>query len=242
METITRNRMVHYYYQVKEILQKSIEEGEFKPGDRLPAEQILCEKFGVSRITVRKALELLVQEGFIYRERGRGTFVTVPPLKQPAQIISFTEELRRLGLEPGTKVLKAEIFSGKKKIAQYLSLNTEEEIVLIQRLRLANGEPIGIEISYLPHKLFPNILAEDLSSSLLEITREKYSLSLRRATQKVKAISVSRKEASLLGIKPGSPVLYFERISFLADNRPAEYLEAIYRSDRYELVMELRDK
>ncbi len=242
METIARSGMVHYYYQVKEILQRSIEAGEYKPGDRLPAEQTLCERFGVSRITVRKALDLLVREGFIYRERGRGTFATVPPLKQPAQIISFTEELKRLGLKPSTKVLKAEILSGRKKIAQYLSLNAEEEIVLIKRLRLANGEPIGIETSYLPHKLFPNILSEDLSSSLIEITREKYSLSLRRATQRVKAIAILRKEAALLGIKPGSPVLYFERISFLADNRPAEYLEAIYRSDKYELTMELREK
>lgn len=242
METIARTGMVHYYYQVKEILQKSIEKGKFKPGDRLPSEQILCSRFGVSRITVRKALDLLVREGFIFRERGRGTFVTVPPLKQPAQIISFTEELKRLGLKPSTKVLKTEIFSEKKKIALCLSLNIEEEIVLIKRLRLANGEPIGIESSYLPHKLFPNILSEDLSSSLTKITQKRYHLFLRRATQKVKAIPVSKKEASLLRIKPGAPVLYLERTSFLEGNRPAEYLEAIYRSDKYELTMELREK
>lgn len=242
MERIVKTGVLNYYHQLKEILKRSIKKGEFKPGDLLPPEQNLCNMFGISRITVRKALELLVREGFIYRERGRGTFVTLSPLKQPAQIISFTEELKQLGLKPGTKVLETKVFSGKKNISQFLSLSANEEIVFIKRLRLANGEPMGIETSCLPHKLFPDILSEDLSSSLTKITQEKYCLYLKRATQKVKAVSASRKEAAFLNVKTGMPVLSIERISFLEDNRPAEYLEAMYRSDKYELSMELGRK
>ena len=103
MEKIIKTGSAHYYDQLKQILHKLIQKGKYKPGDLLPPEQRLCVEFGVSRITVRKALDLLVQDGFLYRERGRGTFVTRPPLKQPAQIMSFTEELKKLGLKPVTK-------------------------------------------------------------------------------------------------------------------------------------------
>ena len=242
MERIMKTGALNYYHQLKEILKRSIKKGEFKPGDLLPPEKNLCNMFGISRITVRKALDLLVYEGFIYRERGRGTFVTPAPLKQPARIISFTEELEQLGLNPSTKVLETKVFSGKKNISQFLSLSITEEIVFIRRLRLAHGEPIGIETSCLPHKLFPDILSEDLSSSLTKITQGKYQLYLKRATQKVKAVPASRKESALMNIKSGTPVLFIERVSFLQDNRPAEYLEAIYRSDKYELSMELGRK
>jgi len=240
LERIIKTGSAHYYHQLRRILQKLIEKGRYKPGDLLPPEQRLCTEFGVSRITVRKALDLLVQDGFLYRERGRGTFITRPPLKQPAQIMSFTEELRKLGLKPGTKVLKAEIITGEKKISRNLSLSDAEETVMIKRLRLADGQPLGIETSFLPHRLFPGILSEDLSASMTKISRKKYHLMLARATQRVKAVAISKEEAALLRLKVGSPALYIERISFLGNNRPAEYLEAVYCSERYQLTMELK--
>jgi len=240
--TVVKTGFVPYYYHLKEILHKSIKGEELKPGHSLPAERELCSKYQVSRITVRKALDLLMQEGLIYREQGRGTFVAKPPLEQPAQVISFTEYVERRGLKPSTRVLETKTFSGNKEIADYLLLSVDEEIILVKRLRLANDEPVAIESSYLPHKLYPQILTEDLTGSLTKITEEKYHLRLARATQVVKAEPVFGETAKILKVKAGSPVLFVKRISFLADNRPAEYLEAYYRGDRYEITMELKGR
>ncbi len=245
METMTgvvKSGFIPYYYQLKEIIYKSIKTEEIKPGQILSPERELCTKYQVSRITVRKAMDLLVQEGLIYREKGRGTFVAKPPLEQPAQIISFTEQMERKGLKSSTRVLETKIFSWDKEIADCLSLNVDEEIVLVKRLRLANDEPVALESSYLPHKLYPQVLTEDLTSSLTKITEQKYHLCLARATQVVKAEPVFGEKAKILKVKAGSPVLLVKRISFLADNRSAEYLEAYYRGDRYEITMELKGR
>ena len=239
---VLKSGFVPYYYQIKEIIHKYIKNKEIKPGQALSPERELCLKYQVSRITVRKAMDLLVQEGLIYREKGRGTFVAKPPLEQPAQIISFNEQMERRGLKPSTRVLKTKIFSQDKEIADCLNLNMDEEIALVKRLRLANGEPVALESSYLPHKLYPGIITGDLTGSLTKITEQKYHLRLARATQVVKAEPVFGEAAKILGVKAGSPALFVKRISFLADNRSAEYLEAYYRGDRYEITMELKGR
>lgn len=242
METILKTGFVPYYQQLKEILSMSIKKGEFSAGDPLPPERELCERYQVSRITVRKALDILMQEGYIYREQGRGTFVGRLPLEQPAQITSFTEEMKRRGLKPSTRVLKTQICSRNKKIAENLALDIDKEVVMVKRLRLANGEPLALEVSYLPHKFYPGLLSLKLSGSLTKITEEKYHLRLKYANQTVKAKLIYGEEAKLLDLKSGSPVLVIQRTSFLDDNRPIEYLEALYHADRYALVMELRGR
>lgn len=242
METIVKTGFIPYYHQLKEILSRAIKRGEFKSGQPLPPERELCNQYQVSRITVRKALDILMHQGYIYREKGRGTFVGKLPLEQPAQIISFTEEMKRRGLKPSTKVLEAKILSHNKKIAENLVLDINEEVVMAKRLRLADDKPLAIETSYLPHKLYPELLLQDLSCSLTKITEKRYHLRLKYARQAVKAGLIYGKEAKLLRLKPGSPVLSIRRTSFLDDNRPAEYLEAVYHGDRYELIMELRGR
>jgi len=239
MKTLIKTGVVPYYYQLKEILLEFIKRGEFAIGQLLPPERELCNRYQVSRITIRKALDLLRQEGLICREQGRGTFVTKPPLEQPSQIISFTEQMKSLGLKSSTRVLEMRIISMDRELAERLLLRLDEEIVLIKRLRLANNEPVALENSCLPHKIYPQIFSADLTGSLTRIVEDNYHLRLKHANQVVKAVNVSGKTAKILGVTSNSPVLHVSRISFLADNKPAEYLEAYYRGDRYNLTMEL---
>ena len=242
METIIKTGFVPCYHQLKEILSRAISKGEFEPGQPLPPERELCRDYQVSRTTVRKALDILMHEGYIYREQGRGTFAGKLPLEQPAQIISFTEEMKRRGLKPSTEVLKTEICSHIEKIAKALAVNINEEVIMVKRLRLANKEPLALETSYLPHKLYPGLLSQNLSGSLTKLTEKKYHLRFKYASQVVKAGLVYGKEAKILGLKRNSPVLSIQRTAFLVDNRPSEYLEALYRADRYELTMELKGR
>jgi len=239
MKTLIKTATVPYYYQLKQILSEFIKIGELKIRPLSPPERGPCSRYQVSRITIRRALDLLMQEGLICRERGRGTFVTKPPLEQPSQIISFTEQMKSMGLKPSTRVLETRIISQDSELAERLLLRVEEEIISIKRLRLADNEPVALENSYLPHKIYPRILSEDLTGSLTRIVEDKYHWRLKNASQTVKAVNVSTEIAKILKIKSNSPVLYVSRISFLADNRPAEYLEAYYRGDRYKLTMEL---
>ena len=243
MDVIVKTEPIPLYYQLKEILRKAIESGKLKAAERLPSEQELCNKYQVSRITVRKALDFLVNKGFIFREHGKGTFVSAATarLEQPPKVISFSEELKRRGFLPTTKILAAKLIKDKK-IAQKLSLDLSKEIVFIKRLRLADGEPLALETSYLPHKFYPEILAEDLAKSLTKITEEKYRLRLSRAKQTVKACLANKQESKLLNIPYRAPVLVISRISYLSNNQPIEYLEGIYRGDRYELTTELRGR
>lgn len=242
METLTKTGFVPYYLQLKEILHRSIKKGELKPGQLLPPERELCKRHQVSRITIRKALDLLMQEGFIFREQGRGTFVSKPPLEQPTQIISFTEQMESRGLSPSTRVLETGILPVSKEIGEYLALSPNEEVVFVKRLRLADNEPVALESSYLPYRFYPQILSENLTGSLTKITEQKYHLRLKRAAQVVKAEPVFDEVAKILEVEPGTPALYIQRIAFLADNRPAEFLKAYYRGDRYELTMELKGR
>jgi GntR family transcriptional regulator len=139
-------------------------------------------------------------------------------------------------------VLEARIVLTDKKTANFLALPMKEETAIIKRLRMVNNEPVALETSYLPHKLYPEILKQDLTSSLTRITEEKYGLTLHRAEQIVRADTASKEEANLLKVKPYSAVLKVRRTSFLKDNRVAEYLEAVYVGNKYELRMELKGR
>ena len=183
MDAVNRNSKLPLYQQIYEILRTELARGVWQPGDLIPTETDLMARFGVSRIIVRQALDMLVKDGLIYRQRGKGSFVSHPPIEQGlTRIISFTDDMRRRGFRPGTDVLNAELLPAPPPIALPLRVAPGEELAHIQRLRLADGEPLAVEDSYLIHRYCPGILNHDYASNPLRETLEGiYGLRMARA-------------------------------------------------------------
>ncbi len=241
MNGIVRDSKLPYYQQLYDLLYKDISGGRWRPGDMLPSETELIDRYQVSRITVRQALALLVKDGLIYRRRGLGTFVSVPKIEQGLnRIISFSEDMRRRGFQAGTAVLSSGLVAASEEIAERLELDPGEEIAYLERIRLADGEPMSIEISYLIHRLCPGILKMDFARTpLRETLARDYDLLLTNAKQQIRAITASAELAEKLLVSFGAPLFYIERISYSQYNKPVEYLQLYHRGDRYTLYNDL---
>lgn len=239
---IDRESKLPLYHQLYDLLRGAILRGDWGPGDMLPPESELLDQHQLSRATVRQALDALVQEGLIYRQRGRGTFVAHPALEQASvRIISFTEDMRQRGFIPGTEVISSSLVPAPATVAARLSVDPGDELARLERLRLADGEPLSIEVSYLVSRLCPEILQHDYAAqSLRQTLAERYNLRLVSARQSLRAIPAPRAMAARLAINPNAPLLYIERVSFSQTDSPVEYLQLYHRGDRYVLHNELR--
>lgn len=243
MDAIIRDSKLPYYHQLYEILRQNIVQGEWQPDDLLPSEAELMERYEVSRITVRQAMDALVNEGLIYRQRGRGTFVAHPTVEQGlTRIISFTEDMRQRGFKPGTEVLSSGLEPASPEVATKLQIEPGEELVRLVRLRLADNEPMSIEESYLVQRYCPGVLQHDYAANpLREVLEKYYGIRLVRARQTIRAIAAPRQLADTLAIPPNAPLLAIERVSYSSQNVPIEFLRLYHRGDRYVLYNELRD-
>lgn len=242
IEGINPYSNVPLYQQIYEILYEKIIQNEWKPGTLVPPESSLMETYDVSRITVRKAFDMLVQDGLVYRKPGKGTLVAHRKLEHNlSRIVSFTEDMKQRGFQTSTKVLLSGVGKATEHIAQALHIAPDEELAYLKRLRMADDEPMCIEESYLIHRYFQGILEHDFSEqSLREVTSQKYGVKLVRANQIIRAINATAEIAETLSIREDAAVLYFERVSFSQDNMPIEFLKAYYRADRYTLYNELQ--
>jgi GntR family transcriptional regulator len=240
---INRQSKMPLHEQLYDILKGLITRCEWKEGQMIPAELDLIEHYGVSRIVVRQVLNRLVNEGLIYRQQGRGTFVAKPTLEQGlTRIKSFTEDMRTRGLVPGTTILFSGLIPAPEDVADQLNIAPGEELVRLERLRLANDEPMSIEESYLVHRFCPGLLSDDFSQvPLRERLEQRYGIVWARAMQTIRAIIATSYHAQLLSIPARSPLLFIERVSYSQLNIPVEYLRIYYRGDRYLLYNELHD-
>ncbi len=220
---------------------KDIDAGRWRPGEQLPTEDALIERFQVSKITVRQALRDLQQLGYIRREQGRGTFVQGPPLEEgPRELKSFTAEMQSHGLTATSRVLEQGLTNAPGDIASCLAITEGDPVFRLQRLRFADGEPMGLQTAYVPAALAPGI--ERLSftdASLYEILAARFGLYPASARETHKAVAVPEDAAPLLRVPAGSPALAAERLTSLADGRPLECVHSIMRGDRYKVVLDL---
>jgi GntR family transcriptional regulator len=242
MDRISRYSKLPLYHQVYEIVRGNILNGHWAPGDMLPPESELVDRYEVSRTVVRQALDMLVNEGLIYRQRGRGTFVAHPTVEQNLlRIISFTDDMRQRGCVPETEVLFAGLVPAPEDIAAKLEVEPGEELARLDRLRLADGEPMSIEQSYLVHRYCPGVLDGDYAATpLREALQQRYDIDWTRASQVIRAASVTPEMARLLSVRPRSALLHIERVSYWQGNIPVEFLHVYYRGDRYSLYCELQ--
>jgi len=229
------------YYQLKELLRERIAAGEWAPGEMIPSERELSEQYGISRMTARQALTELTTEGLLHRVQGKGTFVAEPKIQQElTRLTGFTEDMRTRGLQPGGRVLRLALVTAPALALQALQITPDRQVVLLERLRLAEGEPIALETCYLHFNNVQELLQEDFENkSLYNLLREKYGITPTRARQQVEADLCSHREQELLNIKEGAPVLRNRRVTFDQWGRAFEYTESAYRADRYVFQAEL---
>jgi GntR family transcriptional regulator len=241
-DRVSRQSKSPLYEQIYQLLRNKIAEGQLKPGDLLPSESELVEQYQVSRATVRQAMDELVSDGLIQRKQGRGTFVSPHNVEQGlVRIVSFTEDMQRRGMEPGTKLRTAKLVPANETLARHLEIPVKEPLALIERLRLADGEPMSIEMSYLIHRYCPGILERDYTAhSLRQMLEEGYGIRITSARQSIRAVTAVDGIAKALSVKENAALLYIERISYTEYNVPIEYLRLFHRGDRYTLHGELR--
>ena len=243
MKKVSKDNPIPLHYQIKEILQEMIENEVLKPGESIPTERELCEIQGVSRMTVNKAIMSLVNEGLIYREQGKGTFVSTAKVNHEiSQLKGFTEQMKENGVVSKTKILSFKVIDATKQHKSELKMpENENKIIEIKRLRFSNEEPIAIEIAWLPYYLF-NDMTRDMieDKSLYGIFSEKYGYHPYKAKQTIEPIMLNEYESKLLNQENSSLALMFRRRTYLENEIPIEYTKAIYRSDKYKYEITLK--
>jgi GntR family transcriptional regulator len=209
-------------------------------GDAIPSERELSARFGVSRMTVRRALDELEQEGYLVRRQGASSVTARPKIAQRMTILSFTEDMRRRGLSASSRLLSARVEPSGPRLANRLRLEPGAPILRIGRLRLADAEPMAIEWLHVPQGLVPGLDPEELRvGSFYEILLERFSIRIAGGSQTVEATVLDRSDARLLDAPPYGPALFVERCTWTTSGQPIEFVQSTYRGDRYQFEIRL---
>jgi len=241
-QTVDKESPLSLYYQLKQIIIDKIESRELTENEKLPTEKELCDKYNISRATVRQALKELETEDYIYKIQGKGTFVSPKRYQQDLlKFYSFTDEMKKIGKTPTSKVLSFEVTKPSKKIADTLNINKDENIYKFTRLRLADDEPMMLETSYIPYNLFKGIKKEDLEMTpLYTIFLNEYGTTFSKAEEMFRPTLMEEDEAKKLNYIEGAPAILLERITYNNENTIIEYTKSVARGDKfkYHVVLE----
>jgi GntR family transcriptional regulator len=209
-------------------------------GQAIPSERQLSADLGVSRLTVRAALDDLSREGYLVRRRGSGTFVSEPKIAQELTMTSFTEDMRRRGMEPGSRTLGLEVVPAGARLGRFLHVSPSERVVVAKRLRLADRETMAIETLHVREALVPGLTARDLEAgSFYELLQSRYGIVIAGGAQTIEPTVTNEDESEALGVPLHSPAFLFERVTRSERDEIVEFVHSIYRGDRYRLVTDL---
>jgi GntR family transcriptional regulator len=238
---LTVDGPIPLYYQIREVLLAEITNGKYRYGERFPTERDLVERFGVSRITVRQALTDLESAGILDRRAGRGTFLRQPRIEQELDgLTGFVEDMRALGLEPSARVVDIRPGQADQIVAEKLNLAVGAPIVRIERLRLANQQPVSLDVTFLPEEIGARVAQENLVVvPIFDLLENMYGIALREAIYRIEASIADSHVAKLLEIHPRSPILQIERTSFSISGNPVDYEILHYRGDKITYRMRL---
>jgi GntR family transcriptional regulator len=240
---LSRDSSVPLYVQIKEYIRQNILSGVYPPDSRIPSERQLAEQFGVSRLTVKNALDELAQEGLLHTRVGKGTFVSASKINQELHTLSsFTEEMLRRGQHPSSRVLSTGIMAADEEVARALQIEPGTKVVVMKRVRLADNQPVALETTTLVAALCPAILEKhDFScESLYRVLSEEYGLRMVHAQQTIEARHATHHEVEALKIEPHIPILGITRVTYNEQDQPVEYARSAYRGDRYKFNAILR--
>jgi GntR family transcriptional regulator len=222
-------------------IEAAIDSGELATGTRLPPERELAGSFGVSRMTVRQALGSLERDGLLRRVVGRsgGTFVQERKVeRRPAKLAGLSAELRRQGMAAGARVVLVEVRPAGRRTAAALALAPGDPIVVVVRIRLADGKPLALERSSVPARLFPGLESLDLAGSLYETMRDAFDLKPVRAVERLEPVPARPADARALGVRRGTALMLVERVAYAEDGTPLEFARDRFRGDRTRIVIE----
>ena len=243
LDSLNPIRKVPKYYRLANIIRSKIEGHEWEPRQSIPSERQLEIVYNTSRITVRKAIDVLVSQGYLYREHGRGTFVSPTKLqKKIVELTSFSEDMLVRGMKPGQIILTLTRVIPPKYIREKLEIPSKDsKVIFLERIRLADGKPIVLQISYLNLPAEVSITRDKLieKGSLYTILREDFNIEPTEAEETLEATLASEREAKLLETSKGSPLLFNTRLLFSQDRKPVEFVKSLYRGDRYKYAIKL---
>jgi GntR family transcriptional regulator len=228
------NQPLPKYFKIYEELLNQIREGKYKENDLFPSDTELVKKYDVSRGTVREAIKLLFQQGYLVREQGKGTFVTYKKIQQnPDRLIGFTELMRQHNLKPSATLIEKEVVHPPANISQMMKLSSNQKVVRIVRLRFGNNQPLIIERSYFNFDLFEPLINEDIEkNSIFDLLYDLTITRLGKAKQSIEAISAGQQEHQYLEVELGTPLLLIKRLIETNTGEHFQYSEDVYRSDR----------
>jgi GntR family transcriptional regulator len=225
------------YLRLRRAIRNVIQHRDIEPGQTLPSERDLSQVLGLSRVTVRKAISGLVEEGLLTQRHGAGTFVAERIIKPMSRLTSFTEDLRARGLHPRSEFFERSVGEVTPEESMALNLSPGVLVARLHRVRYAEDEPLAIERSVVPASVLPD--PHEVHDSLYEAL-EKYNCRPVRALQRLRAVLLGARQARLLHVSAGSAGLHIERRGFLDDGRVVEFTTSWYRGDIYDFVAELQ--
>lgn len=236
---VDKDSILPFYYQIKELILREIRTGKYQVGEKIPAELDLAKEFQVSRPTVRQAINELVFEKVLWRERGKGTFVSQPKIDSRLDVLTpFVEELQSQGLLPGLSVVSNKLVVPSTNIASALGLAENQKVIEFVRVRLANAAPVILRTSYFNYQLMPFLLTtktEELEPLYPHI--ESHGFKMTKAEQSLQVVQARKAEAKLLQVSASSPLILWEGIVSNYDGQPLEYVKSLYRGDRYKFYI-----
>jgi len=235
----TPTRGTHAYLRLRQSIQQAIETGTLESGHALPSERDLADALAVSRVTVRKAIAGLVEDGMLVQRHGAGTYVAERIVKSFSKLTGFTDDLRARGLKPRVEFLERSIGTVNPEEALALSLSPGARVVRLRRLRFASDKPLALENTSVPQAILKD--PKSVKLSLYEVL-ERMGCRPTRALQRLRAVALDAEQAHLLALPTGSPALSIERRAFLEDGRAVEFTQSLYRGDAYDFVAELQSE
>ncbi|MEH7502598.1 GntR family transcriptional regulator [Neobacillus drentensis] len=228
------------HLKVKDAIIQLINDGEYKPNSQLPTEAEFCEKYGVSRTTVRTALQQLTMEGYVYRKRGSGTFVSGNKIKQilTTTVDHFSSQISMQGKKPLIKVLQLEVIPADDYLSEQLKIQEGEPVNVLERIRFVNEEPIQFETAYLPWYKTPAINKQGCEKSLYNLLETQFGLKINRTIESLELFIADQEAAEKLHICIGDPCFALDTFAYLQDGSTIEYSKTIYRGDLAHFVIE----
>jgi len=238
---IDKNSFAPIYYQLQELLVGKIESGELEPGDKLPSENELAEKYSISRNTAQKAIRALVNWGLAQRIQGKGTYVCNKTVTLSITAsLSLTSEIIGLNKVPHSHILQAKVIEASLDIANKLGVEKDTKVYSIQRIRSVDDLPLMIQTSYIPVFYLPNLLNKNLEDkSLFGVIMHEYGIKIDKASETMRAVSVTKFEGEILQIPEFSPAFLLQRQTYLDDGRILEYAKTIVRGDKSKFHVDL---
>jgi len=229
------------YVRIRELLRRSLQAGEFQVGDQIPSETELAQTYVVSRMTARRAVNDLAEEGLLVRQSGLGTFVCDPKYgRKGSRLTSFFEEMERQGYHATSRVLSQELKEATKEVAAKLQLEAGDKVIRIVRLRYVDGKPVSLQKAYIPYQLFPDLLDRTgLETQSLYQIYEQRGFEIIKGKDRITAVKPNAEQIRLLEISPAIPVILMERVTYAKGDKLIEFVRSFARADLYAYEVEM---